>query len=285
MNRFSRLRFSCLAAALLVAGCESRFNVDFAVSSPETLERLEVTVLGVELLDDDGGVVGVEADDPGLIDLLQDGPDQLHRLISDADVPERHYRGLRLLLDERDSEAELSNGDRVPVALSLTQPFMPLDLRVKDDDEADAVLVLDLRFSVADRRSVSGGLVLQQAGSAADAGDTGSLAGSVDEAFVSRGDCAGVNQGYAFYLFSGERSVANDFLEQSADQPLRSASLTRLGSSGDYSYRFIELPAGRYTLAFTCQADRDDPFTREALIFRDLAVVEVKAGADARRDF
>lgn len=285
MNAHHRLVLPSLAAALLLAGCESSFSVDMAVSSPESLERLEVTLRGVELLEEDGGVVAVEADDPGTVDLLQNGPDVLHRLISGADIPEHRYRGLRLLLDEQGSEAEFSNGDRVPVALSLTQPFMPLDIRVRSEDNTDAVLVLDLRFSVADRRSVSGGVVLQQAGSAADAQVTGGLAGTVDEAVVSRGNCAGVTQGYALYLFNGERSSANDFLEESADRPLRSATLTRSGSSGDFSYRFIEVPEGRYTLAFTCQADLDDPFTREALVFRELTIVDVDSGADTRLDF
>lgn len=274
-----------LAATVLLASCESRFNVDFAVSSPEDLERLEIGVLGVDLLDDNGDVVTVEADTPGVIDLLGNGSDVLQRLIADADVPEKHYRGLRLRLDERGSEAEFDNGDRVPVALSLSQPFMPLDLRVRSDHTANAVLVLDLRFSAADRRSVDDTLALQQAGTAADAGQTGAIAGSVDEAVVSRGDCAGVTQGYALYLFGGERATVNDFLEESADSPLRSATLTRPGSSGAFSYRFIEVPEGRYTLAFTCQADLDDPFIRESLLFRELTVVDVSADDETRRNF
>lgn len=284
MNIFRRLSVPVLAVALL-AGCESRFNVDVAVSSPEALERLEVRVLGVDLLEDDGGVVSVDADDPGLVDLLENGPDVLHRLIGDADVPERHYRGLRLRLDERDGEAQFDSGPAVPVGLSTTQPFMPIDLRVRRDETSDAVLVLDLRFSVADRRSSSGGVVLQQAGTAADAERTGAIAGNVDETVVGRGECAGVNSGYALYLFRGERSTVNDFLEESADSPVRSATLNRPGSSGDFSYRFIEVPEGRYTLAFTCQADLDDPFTREALVFRELSAVEVSPGDETRKNF
>jgi len=274
-----------LGATLGLCACESKLAVELAVTAPEALERLELRILGVELLDEQGAVVTLESDADERIDLLAEGPDRLRGLVSDSDVPERNYRGLRLLFDDEAGAAEFQDGERAIVSISTTQAFMPLVLDLGRDEEALAQLVLDLRFSLADRRDTEDLLVLQQAGSAVAAGDSGELAGRVDEAFVRSGDCAAIDAGYAFYLFEGDRVLANDFLAQSEDRPLRSASLEQADGEDDYRYRFIALPVGRYTLAFTCEADRDDPFSREALVFMALTPIEVRGGAETRRDF
>jgi len=280
-----KLRLPLLLAAASLAACESRINVDLATAGFEDARRVEVRVEGVELLDDEGGIVGIEADEPGLVDLLDYQDSALLTVLSDVDIPARRYQGLRLLLDDSDAELETEDGEVVPIRLSGTQPFAPVDFSLGDDDSETLLAVLDLRFSLSDQSDAAGEYRLRQSALAVPEGDAATLAGTVDADYPGQGVCAGVDRGYSIYAYDEERTQPSDFFADSDDRPVASASLLRDEGEDDYRYRIRGLQEGRYTLVFTCQADLDDPLSREALLFREPVVVDADAGRETRRDF
>lgn len=278
-------RLLLLLVAASLAACESQIQVDLATANFENARRIEVRVEGVELLEDDGGIVGIEADDPGLVDLLDYQGSATLRLLTDVDIPARHYWGIRLLLDDTDAELESEDGEVLPIRLSGTQPFAPVDFSLGDDDSQTLLAVLDLRFSLSDQSDTAGDVRLRQSMLAVPAGDAATLLGTVDADYPLQGACAGVDRGHAVYLYDEQRTQPSDFFADSEDRPVASASLTRDEGEDDYRYSFRGLQEGRYTLAFTCQADLDDPLSRETLLFREPVEVDVDAGRETRRDF
>lgn len=283
-ERARTLRAALLLLALPLMGCQSSLEIDLGVASPpKGLQRLELSLAGVELRDEAGNVVRLDVEDRRPFDLLADGPERLRRIVSASDVSERRYTGLKLLFDEKGGEAEFEDGREVPVVLSQLSGVMPLDLKLEREEDGHAQVMLDLLFSLADRQASLGHWILRPAGSATDVDVSSGLSGDVTQAFARREGCE-TDRGYAFYLFQGERTIVDDFDDDDSAPPLRSARLE--DREGDvFRYRFAGVPAGRYTLAYTCQADQDDPLRDDAIIFRDLTVVDLRARRETERDF
>ncbi len=274
-------------AALLLAGCNSEFSVELSTANLEEARALEIEITGVELLDEQDQVVRIDLDEPRRVDLLDYQGDARLQLLSDEEIPARSYRGIRVVFDDEDAELTREDGGSVPVQLNGSPRFAPLTLSLSDDDSETAQTVLDLRFSLADRSLSSDLFLFRPELRAGLDGDLGSLVGTVDEDFVDSGACAGIDDGYAMYLFEGEERVPVDFLSGGSGNPLASASVTRTLGESDYRYSFQGLPEGRYTLAFTCQADLDDPQERQtpSLVFIGSSNVRVEAGEETRENF
>jgi hypothetical protein len=61
--------------------------------------------------------------------------------------------------------------------------------------------------------------------------------------------------------------------------------MTQVAAGSDANYRAAFLPAGRYTLAYTCQGDVDQPLTEEIIPFSSLISAIVTAGATTTANF
>jgi hypothetical protein len=283
------LRLLLLSLALGLAACESSLDIDLAtVNRPVDAERISVRIEAVELQDEEGGTYRIETDDR-LVDLLDFQGSELLSLVGGEEVPSARYRKLRLIFDERDAEIQTDDGE-FPIRISDLQPGADMDIRLSDDeDETENLLaVLDLRFSFSRQTQPDNLYRLRQVATAGRSGDLGGLQGSVDEDYVQGGACAGSEEeGFAMYLYRGDRrNQLSDYAADVTDSPLVSASVVRAGDEGDFSYRFRGLPQGQYTVAYTCKAELDDPFTREnTLVFRDAFLVDVEEGGTATRDF
>jgi len=98
--------------------------------------------------------------------------------------------------------------------------------------------------------------------------DTNSISGSIDLSLLTAGNCSDADPatGNAVYLFEGSNVVADDMDNQNPE-PVTSARVELSSSSGDYEYIIGFVSAGDYTLAFTCQADLDDPGTNDSIVF------------------
>ncbi|MDM4769706.1 DUF4382 domain-containing protein [Solimonas sp. SE-A11] len=290
MKTQNLLRLCLLSLVLALAACESTLDINLAtVNRPVDAERISVRIEAVELQDDAGGTYRIETDDR-LVDLLDFQGTELLSLVGGEEVPAARYRKLRLIFSDRDAEIQTEDGE-FPIRLTDLQPGADMDVQLSDDeDESETILaVLDLRFSFSRQTQPENLYRLRQAATAARASDTGTLTGTVDEDYVASGPCAGSEkEGFAMYLYRGDRrsqltDYAADFETAS---PLVSASVERSGNSGDYQYRFRGLPVGQYTVAYTCKAELDDPFTRQdTLVFRDAFLVQIEEGGTVTRDF
>ncbi|WP_165797280.1 DUF4382 domain-containing protein [Solimonas fluminis] len=289
MKNATLLRLSLLPLALGLAACESSLDIDLAtVNRPVDAERISVRIRAVELQDEAGGTRRIETDDR-LVNLLDFQGSELLSLVGGEEVPSARYRKLRLVFDERGAEIETDDGE-FPIRVSDLQPGADIDIQLSDDDDETETLlaVLDLRFSFSRQTQPDNLYRLRQVATAGRSGDLGTLVGQVDEDYVQGGGCAGSEEeGFAMYLYRDDRrNQLTDYAADVTDSPLVSASVVRPGDEGDFSYRFRGLPAGRYTVAYTCKADLDDPFTRQdTLVFRDAFLVDIEEGGTTTRDF
>lgn len=285
MNTRPQIRLALVLLAASLAACESSLDINLAtVNAPEDVESVKVRIEAIELQDEGGGTLTIDTDDSE-IDLMDFQGADLLSLVSGEEVSAGNYRSLRLIFDDRDGEV-VRDGDEFPLRLLDTQPSAALELSLDDEEEESVLAVMDLRFSLSEQTS-TGTFRLRQATTAVRGDDAGSLVGTVDEDFVAAGNCAGIEEGYAMYLYEGSRTTLSDYFADSPTQsPLVSATLTRAGDDGDYGYRFRGLPPGSYTVGFTCEADLDDPFTQQATLkFRGAEAVTIEAGREETQDF
>jgi hypothetical protein len=140
------------------------------------------------------------------------------------------------------------------------------------------VLTLDLRQSLrfddaADRYTLTPAI------RAVRTEDAGRIAGNVTASCPAGTSLA---EGGAVYLFAGEDVVPDDRDDQGAEPYLTVPVIGAIGVPG-YSFEFV--PAGRYTLALTCEGHEDDPATDDSIRFRDTANVRVQPERTATHDW
>ncbi|MBT8118147.1 MAG: DUF4382 domain-containing protein [Gammaproteobacteria bacterium] len=95
-----------------------------------------------------------------------------------------------------------------------------------------------------------------------------SIIGTVELSALTGTDCpdADPSTGNAIYLYK-ELNVTPDDVGSFGSEPVSSALVAMNNISGVYEYEFGFIPLGKYTLAFTCQADLDDPMNDDAIVF------------------
>ncbi|WP_286261580.1 DUF4382 domain-containing protein [Thalassotalea atypica] len=110
-----------------------------------------------------------------------------------------------------------------------------------------------------------------------DGTTVGSLSGTVDVNLLTAGEGCdtvyeeGVDHGKIIYLYEGEVTseavmgdeydldIAQNEIPENVIQPYTSDSVSLDIDSGTYNYHLSQLPAGDYTVAFSCGAVGDDP--------------------------
>jgi hypothetical protein len=112
--------------------------------------------------------------------------------------------------------------------------------------------------------------------------EVGSIAGTVDPDLFDDPPptCTGGN---AVYVFQGH-GITPDDIGPTAPDPVTTA-MVKLDDNNDYVYRASFLNAGNYTVAFTCQADGDDPGSDDPIAFQGTENVSVTAGLVTIHDF
>jgi hypothetical protein len=215
---------------------------------------------------------------PRQIDLLQFSEGRAAVLLDGVTLPAGHYEWVRLIVDNqpnvRDSFVELLSGAecelRVPSGaesgLKLNRGFtLPAD--------GSVALTVDFNLLESILHAPPGqvgtgidcdqGYLLRPTLRLVDNAEVGAIAGSVDAALVTEGCIPKV------YIFAGAGAVADDIETTSAVtpdvDPLQVANVNVVNGATQYSYRAAFMPAGDYTVAFTCTAD--DPVNDETLTF------------------
>jgi len=108
--------------------------------------------------------------------------------------------------------------------------------------------------------------------------NTGTITGIISPTLLTAPNCSDTDPatGNAIYLFAGATAIPDD-LSNANPGPVTSARIRLNTRSGNYRYIIGYVPAGDYTLAFTCQADMDDPDTNDNIIFSFTASITVTA--------
>ena len=292
------LMLSC--AVLALAGCNSDDSsnsgtpptnstalVSFSVSDAPVDDAQEVVVAfdALELIHENGqryflNVVGTESsDDYQQIDLLDYQGSDSKLILSDERIAIGNYKELIVHTKSNQSlQWVTANGHH-----DLKVPSNKLKLggfEVTAETVQSFTIEFDLRKSLVLRgnNSNNNGYILKPHGvKIVDNGSASSLWGNVDPALFSQGDACSTDGGNFVYLYQGhnhtegslvdnididDQDYNNDFeLPEGHVEPYASVGVEL---NGDYYFGFI--PAGDYTVAFTCSAYIDDPIQYDQIL-------------------
>ena len=98
--------------------------------------------------------------------------------------------------------------------------------------------------------------------------ETSSITGTVALSTLTDPGCsdADPSTGNAVYLYD-DFNITPDDVDNIGVEPVASALLALNNATGEYEYSFGFIPLGKYTAAFTCQADLDDPANDDNIAF------------------
>ena len=294
--------FAPVAAALLtlgLAGCGGsssgssgdgvemgEFSLRLTDAPFTAAASVKVTFSEVHLKPADGGSwVRHRLEKPTDFDLMTLQGMATADLVVDVLVPAGKYEEIRLLVDD----SLLSNNEIVTSTgtYSLTIPSgSSSGLKIKGNFTVDADRPANLIADVDLLQS----LVLEGPGDyrlrpvirLVEKNSAGHLRGKVDGSKLddSATSCsdADPNSYNAVYVYSGHGADVEDIDHADkgdGDQPLTTAKIWLDPASGAYVYEVAFLPAGDYTLAFTCKADLEDLNGDDDLSFFDIRDVTV----------
>jgi hypothetical protein len=214
---------------------------------------------------------------PRQIDLLQFQDGRAAILLDNVTLPAGRYEWLRLIVDSepnvRDSFVTLDSGAecelRVP---SGAESGLKLNGGVTLPADGNVALTVDfdLRKSIHAPPGQRGSgldctqaLLMRPTLRLVDNANVGAIAGHVDAALVTAGCLPKV------YVFEGANAAADDIEESTQTtpdvDPTMVATVNVVNGVTRYDYRASFVPAGTYTVAYTC--GDDDPTDDDTLTF------------------
>ncbi|MFO7603970.1 MAG: DUF4382 domain-containing protein [Gammaproteobacteria bacterium] len=255
-------------------------------------ENVVIYFTQVQLHGDDGTTTEIPVYDPltGLpgrsIDLLQLQGDKSIVLFRE-ELPAGNYSWLRLELDLEPQRSYIQiNGQQHALRCTSCQNS-GYKLNRSFKVETDAVMAYTVDFDL--RKSITlsnNGYHLRPTLRVVQTAAAGHLSGVVDGTLISQ---LGGEAGCAVYVYEGHNVVANDIYLPEAQalpaghhNPVASAAVA--ASSHDYTVGF--LAAGNYTVALTCDAERDDVASQDSAVeFYGATNVTIAAGQITMHDF
>ena len=256
-------------------GDEGLLTVSVTDAPVDGAIRVVVQFRGIEIKHEDGAPQTILFDTPMQIDLLEQQDGRAAVLIEDEPLPAGSFQWLRLIVDADpnvggDSYIDFANGQRCELRIpSGSESGLKLNrgFTLPADGSAAVTVDFDLRRSihappgqnVAQDSCTSGQIFMMRPTlRLVDDAQVGAISGTVDPQIIAD-ECA-ANENGAVYIFAvpaGQTAATLDDVDGTND-PLTSA-LVRLNLNSVYSYRAAFIPAGQYTVAYTCDAATDAP--------------------------
>ncbi len=254
---------------LLLAGCDNG-HISLRVTDAPVDDAVSVIIEieSVELNSIDEGLERIRFNPARRVDLLAIPAGQSELLFSSEPFPRGNYDFLRLVINARqgemDSVIELDDGGVHSLHLSsadegrltITQSF-----RVPRTRDLNLTLDFNLRRSIEPPAVADGDYILRPTLRLVNDEEAGVITGAVDQSRIVT-DCAP-----AIYVFPGLNAVPDDLDTTPADDPVTSAFVELDDVTGIHNYTTAPLVAGDYTVAFTCEADIDDPTVDDVIDF------------------
>lgn len=277
--RSHRLGRLLLLPTLLLGACQSKLQVDLAVSSLDGASALSLAVPTVNLKEGGGSVRSYDTGYDSSLDLLpysSDDQDHSDRLaLLDEDNVSGDFIGVRPVFKTSSSYLTLDDGSRISLVLGDQADYADLSFSLSKsstsgNDTAHLVLTLELPFSLI--HSSASSYTLKPVVRVAKKEESGSISGTIPQAVITGSACgSAAGSGVAVYAYKGSGITPvdyfNDGTNQHSYQPLASSALSYDSVNGNYRFELRYLPADSYTLALTCKAADDMPDTDDALAF------------------
>ena len=304
---------SALAAGIAACGggdggqsTSSTGTVSFGVTDAPTTNLSNVTIsfTGMSLKPADGDWVEFTFDEPKSLNLLEYQDGLSAPLITDEEVPAGQYSELRLNINVEDSDTDddsLSDSyviteDAPDDHKTLAVPSSVLKLKgnflVAADTTTDFTIDFDVRKSLVDPQGKSlADYLLKPSLRLVSNLQVGSINGEVDYPLIQQtrldddqaaNDCAD-NYAGSVYVFEGPDIEPTDINVNSEDvQPLMAVPVSNEDLSGLYTYTAAFLPAGDYTISYSCQLDDNE--IDDALDFQGTQNVTVVADTEVQAE-
>lgn len=241
-----------------------------------------VSFSGVAIQPENGERIEWSFDSRREINLLDLQGTLSHALVTNEPVPAGRYEWIRLL----QPEAEITFADTGDASYEMFIPSgeqtglkLQRGFTVPAGGEASYTIDFDLRRAVVHRsgNAPGGEYILKPAHRLVDNTEVGTIEGTVDPMLAGAEDCVP-----AAYLFTDADATPDDLGSASATEPLTSAGIELREAEGngpeEYAFTMGFVPAGEYTVAWTCEADTDDPEADDDISFETSKAVTVEAG-------
>lgn len=293
-----------LLITTLVAACSNGGEVTLGVTDApvDSAQHVYVQFTGVELQGGNGNTQNIDfgTDDQGNPitknwDLLSLQNGQRDFLLNGHALDSGKYNWIRLKVNAQadgvydsyivinGSNYELAIPSGAETGLKLNTPFT-----ISDQDTVDFTVDFNLRKSIHNPNGMigpSGAPVYQLRPTLrlVDSNETGRISGTLDTAIFSGLTCSSpAADGYAVYAYSGSGVTADDIDNISPD-PVTTGKPVQTDSGWQYTLAFLN--PGDYTLAATCEGDKDDPDLNDAIAFVGTQSVSVQAGQNTVANF
>lgn len=249
------------------SGGTGTLSLGLTDAAVDGVSKVRVEFTGITVKPKDGQAIDFEFDTPLSVDLLSLDENNVETLLNDEEVPAGEYSWIRLNVNAEfdgvmDSYVEEDGGGQVELwvpsggnsGLKLVSGFTVLA-----GSEARFIIDWNLRMGLVAPYGQPG-YKLQPALRITDMAQYGTIEGTVDTSLLSDTACTAdpnTGDGNVVYIFSGNGVVPDD-IDGVDPEPLATADVSLDFVSGNYEYRAAFLPAGPYTVAFTCQGTDDN---------------------------
>ncbi|MHA7833630.1 MAG: DUF4382 domain-containing protein [Algiphilus sp.] len=275
-----------LPLALAVSACDqAEITVRITDAPADAVDVAFIAIEGLDIEADDGSFTRFDFDPPRRIDIAGLRQGRSETLVQNASVDAGAFSGLRLRFATDFVPSDVINPDpvvldngttatldyvvdslRVPIAFSIDELeretlLLDVDLRASLLQDNDDLAANRFRFDPVIR-------AIRQS-------ETGGIQGTVAAELLNQSPCFP-----AVYLYEGRDAETTTLAD--SQPPLNSRRLDNLSIAGG-SFDFSNLGAGAYTVAFTCDADADDPEADDPEVaFLSVRSLEVDADQNTR---
>jgi len=197
-------------------------------------------------------------------------------------LPTGHYTSITLYFEASPGTFESSltligDGNIYPLVIPANAPTkvtLPVNFIIFNNISANYTIDLDLRSSIFLDPNNPNQYILQPSLRAIAVGDSGSITGTVANTLVTSGCSPSI------YVYSGNVTPTdvNIYAPVGSVQPISSALVGVNSTTAIYNFTVGWLPAGTYTLAFTCEAGQDNPTMTDNILFTPVITATVNAG-------
>ena len=249
------------------------FTLSITDAAVDEAQEVWVQFTGATIQPTNGNAINFTFDSVRNINLLNLQGTQSSELISNEVISLGSYEWIRLHVNAsndgiNDSYIKLNDGSEHELWIpSVSQTGLKINssFELTATEELLLMIDFDLRKSVV----LSGGnYQLHPTLRMINMNDVGSITGSIDISLLTAAGCPDddLATGNAVYLFEGTNIIPDDMDNQNPE-PITSARVELNASSGNYEYIIGFVPARDYTLAFTCEADLDEPGSNDNIVF------------------
>jgi hypothetical protein len=296
-----RHTFVCLViSGFMLVACNNSsntgtLNLTLTDAPVDNATNVVIEVLSVEALPVSGAPTTYVFPQPQQFDLLQLQQGARTTLIGNWILPSGQYKGLVLqisvngsgtdsyiVLNDGSQHALVPESSQIPPACGVPCAFAYLTLNapfsIDSNSSVDYVIDFDARKSVLPPATGSTPYQLTPRGRMVGDTDSGNIIGVIPNTLITSG-CTPV-----VYVFSGANATPTDINDSASPslQPLTESVVTLDNNTGEYDFTAAYLPAGKYTLAFTCQASQDNPAAADSINFTVTGEAPAVAGQTIR---